>query len=118
MRAIADVQTSGNIDPGFSKRLDFSYQRRRINHHAHSDHRLLLGTKNAAGDQLQNVFLFSDDDCVPGIVAAGHAHDVVERTGKVVHDLAFAFITPLRADHHHRFHRLKPFRAHTVPLGP
>jgi hypothetical protein len=36
---------------------------------------------------------------VPGIVAAGDAGDEVESAGEIVDDLAFAFVTPLRADY-------------------
>jgi hypothetical protein len=58
-------------------------------------------------DQLQNMLFFSDDDGMPGIVTARYTHDVVKRSGKVVDDLALAFVTPLRPDHHHRFHSLR-----------
>jgi hypothetical protein len=47
---------------------------------------------------LEDVLGFADDDGVPGIVATGNANDVVERAGEVVDDLAFAFVTPLRAN--------------------
>ena len=37
-------------------------------------------------------------------MAAGNARDVIKRTRKVVHHLAFALIAPLRAHHHDGFH--------------
>ncbi len=61
---------------------------------------------------MQDVFIFADDHGVAGIVAAGNARDVVERAGEVVDNLAFAFVAPLRAYDHHRFHS-RVLLAHT-----
>jgi hypothetical protein len=99
MGAIGDVQAPGDVDAGLGEHLDFLYESDRIDDDAHADDGVLLGTKNAAGDELENVFLFADDDGVAGIVAAGNANDVVERAGKVVDDFTFAFVTPLRTNH-------------------
>jgi len=45
------------------------------------------------------------DNGVTRIVPAGAPRDVVEGAGQVVNHLAFAFIAPLRAYDHYRFHR-------------
>src|SRR5262245_55895357 len=39
------------------------------------------------------------DDGMPGVVAAVEARDVIHALGEIIHDLALAFITPLRTDH-------------------
>jgi len=47
---------------------------------------------------VENVFRFSEDNGVPGVVAALAAHDDVGVFGKKVDDFAFAFVAPLSAD--------------------
>src|SRR5258708_19299194 len=37
-------------------------------------------------------------------MAPGDARDVIERAGEIINDFAFAFIAPLRTNHHDRFH--------------
>ena len=104
MRPIADVQAAGHADAGFGEHFDFVDERRGIHHHARSDDDVLLGAQDAAGNQLENIAVFADDDCMAGIVAAGDARDVIKRARQIVNDLAFAFIAPLRANHYDRFH--------------
>src|SRR6266568_3728145 len=88
----------------FRKRLDLRHQRSRIHHHARADHGVAFRPQNPARDELQHKAVFPDDDGVPGVVAACNARDVIKRTRKVVHHLAFALIAPLRAHHHDGFH--------------
>jgi hypothetical protein len=38
-----------------------------------------------------------------GVMSALEAHDALGVIGQPVDDLAFAFVTPLGADHHHIF---------------
>src|SRR6266851_5666007 len=102
--AIADVQSPFHVNPSLGERRNFRDQRRRVHHRARPDHRLLLGPKNSARNQLQHVAVFSDDDRVPRVVAACDACNVVKRSRKVVHHLAFTFVAPLRAHHHDGFH--------------
>src|SRR2546425_13276499 len=45
------------------------------------------------------------DTGVARIVPAGAPRDVVKGAGQVVNPLAFAFVAPLRAYDHYRFHR-------------
>src|SRR5712664_248096 len=104
VRAVADVQPPLHLNARFRKRLDFRHQRRRIHHHARSDHRLLLRPQNPARNQLQYITVLPDDDRVPRVVPARHARNVIKRPRKVVHHLAFALVAPLRPHHHHRFH--------------
>src|SRR6266705_1633650 len=104
MGAIADVQTPLHVNSRFRKRLDLRYQRSRIHDHARTAHGVAFRPQNPARDELQHKAVFSDDDGVPGVVAAGNARDVIKRTRKVVHHLAFALIAPLCTHHHDRFH--------------
>src|SRR5690348_9428884 len=108
MSAIGDVQAAGDVYTGLSEHFDFLDQGNGIDDHTHADDGVLPGTQNAAGDELQDVLVFSDDDGVAGIMASGNTNDVVERAGEIIHNFAFAFVTPLRADHDDRFHAL-PF---------
>src|SRR5262249_27266897 len=59
--------------------------------------RCLAGPQDARGDQLQDELAAADLDSVAGVVAALVARDDVEVLREEVDDLAFAFVTPLRA---------------------
>ena len=48
---------------------------------------------------MQNRLHAVDDERVPGVVAALKAHDRRDVLGEQIDDLAFAFVTPLGADH-------------------
>jgi hypothetical protein len=39
-------------------------------------------------------------------VAASDTDNVIERSGKIIDDFAFAFVSPLRTNDDHRFHPL------------
>ena len=67
---------------------------------------MLLGTENAAWNELENVFFLADDDSVACIVAASDTDNIIKRAGKIIDNLAFAFVTPLRANDDDRFHPL------------
>src|SRR5579863_8223959 len=114
MRAIADVQTTFYIDADFLEHLDFGNERGWINHDASANHGVLLRPQNTARNQLEHVAVFADDDGVAGVVSAGDARDVVERSGEIVDDLALPFVTPLRADHNHRFHSRASPQSHVI----
>src|SRR5712692_6600233 len=100
MRAVAEVQAALHVHASFRKRLDLRDEGRGIDHHAGANDRLLLGAQNPAGDELQHEAILADDDGVAGIVSTGDARDEVESASEIVDDLAFAFVTPLRADHY------------------
>ena len=76
--------------------------------------RLALLPQHAAGNQLQDELLAGDGDRVPGVVSAGIAGHHAEILREHVDDLALAFIAPLGAHHHCRFHaffNFSPLRA-------
>src|SRR6478672_12796062 len=114
MSAIADVEAAADIDTGFCEHFDFFDEGDGINHDAHADNGVLFRTKNAARNELENVLVLADDDGVAGVVATGNANDVVERAGEIVHDFAFTFVTPLRANDDDRFHSLCPFQHYKI----
>src|SRR6202041_2251103 len=93
---------------------DFSNERSGINDNACANHSVLRGSQNSARNQLEDVAVFADDDGVAGVVSAGDARDVIERTRKIVDDLAFAFVSPLRADHDDRFHSRASPQSHFI----
>ncbi len=84
--------------------LDFGEQRMRIDDDAIADHGQLAGAHDARGQKRQLVAGSVDDKCMAGIVTALEAHDDIGTLGEPVDDLALAFITPLRTNHHHIRH--------------
>jgi len=118
VRAIADVQAALHVNARLRKGFNFVDERARINNDASPNDGVLFGPQNATGNELQDVLFFADDDGVPGIVAAGHARDVIKRTGEIVNDFAFTFVTPLRADDDDRFHSAVPFFARVCKYNP
>ena len=104
MGAIADVKAAGDVDAVFGEHLDFGNESGGIDHNAGPNYGVLLGAEDATGDELEDKAVTADDHRVPGIMPAGNARDVVKATGKIVNDLSFTFVSPLRADHDDRFH--------------
>src|SRR5207244_13152086 len=49
---------------------------------------------------------FGDNNGMAGIVAASDTDNVIERSGKIIDDFAFAFVSALRANDDDRFHPL------------
>ena len=86
-----------DIDPGLLERFHLIQQRRRIDHHAISDHGLDAGTQNAARNQFKNELAFSNEDGVTGIMAALIARHDGELLGEQVDYFALPLIAPLRA---------------------
>ncbi len=62
------------------------------------------GRRMPLGDQLEDEFLFADENRVAGIVAALIARDDVEALGQQVDYFALAFIAPLRAENNYVAH--------------
>src|SRR5260370_30200669 len=108
---IAEVEAAFYVDAGFCERLNFGDEGCGIDYDAGADDCLLLGSQDAAGDELQDEAVFADDYGVPGVVSAGDARDIVKSAGQIIDDFAFALVAPLRADHHDRFHAV-PSLAH------
>src|SRR5262249_3903171 len=106
VRTVADVEPPAYIDARFRKSFNPRDQRRGIHHHAGANHRVLLRPQNSAGNELQDIALFANDDRVSGIVPAGDARDVIKRTGQIIANLTFALISPFRANHYDRLHSL------------
>ena len=80
-----------------AQRGNFLQQGKGIEHDAVADDGLASGAQNAAGNQLQDEFLAVDGDGVPGVMASGVARHHGEMFGKDIDNLAFAFVSPLRA---------------------
>ena len=78
MCAIAEEKPPANFDVRFRQIFKLDDKRGRINNGSGADHRFFPGAQNAAGDQLQHVFMIVEYYGVPGIVAAGVARRVVE----------------------------------------
>src|SRR6267142_5799446 len=105
------MQAALNVDASFGERFDFGDEGCGIDYDAGADDCLLLGSQDAAGDELQDEAILADDYGVPGVVSAGDARDIVKSAGEIIDDFAFAFVAPLRADYHDRFHAV-PSLAH------
>jgi len=76
--AIADVQAPGDAEVGLFEHFDFGDEGGGVDNDARADDDMLLWAKNAAGDELENVAVFADDDSVACVVAAGDAGDVIK----------------------------------------
>src|SRR6267378_1528968 len=109
--AIAEMQAALYVDASFGERFDFGHEGCGIDYDASADDCLLLGAQDAAGDELQNEAVFADDYGVPGVMSTSDARDIVKSSGQIIDDFAFAFVAPLRADYHDRFHAV-PSLAH------
>jgi len=84
--------------------LDLGQQRPGVDDHTVADHGELSRTHDAGGQKAQLVGDAVDHERVAGIVAALEAHDHIGPRGQPVHNLAFAFVAPLGADHRHVRH--------------
>src|SRR5215475_2127054 len=104
MGAIADVEAASDVDACFGEHFDLSDESSGIDDYPSADNGVLLGTKDAAGDKLENEAILANDDRVSGIVSAGNASDVIKATRKIINNLSLTFVSPLRADHDDRFH--------------
>ena len=95
----------GNVQPLFHVRhacrnqfVDFAEQGFGGNYHAGTDEAVQFFVQDAAGNQAQDGFFAVHHQSVPRIVAALKTHHASGLFGQPVHDFAFAFIAPLRAD--------------------
>ncbi len=96
--AVADEQAAIHFHAGFAQRGHFLEKGDGVEHHAVADDAAAARPQDAARHQLKNEFLSVDDDGVPGIVSAGIAGHDREILRENVHDLALAFVAPLRTD--------------------
>src|SRR6202158_3537972 len=96
------MQPSGDIDSGLRKSVELRDQSQRIDHDARADDRMLARAQDPARNQLQDETIPVVDNRVPRVVPARATRDEIERGRKVVHNLALAFITPLRTYDYNR----------------
>ena len=64
--------------------------------------------KNTGRDQVQNTLLTIDDESVTGVVAALETDDRLGILCQHIDNLAFAFVSPLRAENHDIGHCIAP----------
>jgi len=98
-----DVRRFGNekviidFDPELFEAVDFVDETDGIDDDAVADDAHFAFAKDAGRDEMQDVFLFADEDRVSRVVTALRAHDDVGVTGEDIDDFAFAFVAPLGA---------------------
>jgi hypothetical protein len=63
-----------------------------------------VGIEDAGRDEVERVPLALDDDRVPGVIAALVPNDHIHVLGEEIGDLAFSFVSPLRADQRYARH--------------
>ena len=104
---VGDTQVfRGNLHALRFQTADFGDQRMRIDHDAIADDGELAGTHDAGRQKRKLVADAIDDKRMAGIMAALIPHDDICPLGQPVDNLAFAFVAPLRADHHNIRHFL------------
>jgi hypothetical protein len=106
---VRDKELAVHIDTEVAQFGDFLEESDRVQHDAVADDAFAVGAQHAAGDKLQHEFLALDDDGVSGIMTAGVTGDGGKLPAEHIHNLAFAFVAPLGAEHHcclrsHEFH--------------
>jgi hypothetical protein len=94
---IADEQVAVDGNAGFAKGLYFTHQRHGIEHHAVANHCTAARTKYPAGNKLQDELTPANQDGMASVVSAGITRYDFEALRKNIDDLAFAFVSPLRA---------------------
>ena len=105
VRAVRKMQTPGNVDSVFRERIEFADERGGVHHNARADHGVFAGAQNSARDQLQHEAFTVEDHRMAGVVATRASRNVIERSRKIIHDFAFAFVAPLRAYDYDRLHQ-------------
>ena len=89
--------------------VDLGDQHLRVDHHAVADHRGAARRQYSRRQQVQRVLLaIRGDHGVPRVVAALVPDDVPDLPAEQVGNLAFAFVAPLGADQHDRWHLHHP----------
>ena len=106
VRGVADEQVFLNLHAAFAETFDFADERHWVEHDAIGDHAGFGFAENAGGNEVENIFLTTDDDRVSGIVAALAADDDVSFISEEVDDFSFTFIAPLGADENSVWHKL------------
>jgi hypothetical protein len=81
-----------------NQRIGLLDQRFERDDHAVADEATHAVAQDPRRNEVQHGFPAADDQRMPGIVSALESHDGRRAVGQKIHDLAFAFVTPLRAD--------------------
>ena len=105
---VADEQPVADVDPESRQLFDLGKERLRVDHHPVADDAHDALVEDARRDEVQDEFLAVHVDRVPGVVSALIASDDRESRGHEIDDLAFPFVTPLRAKNHD-VHRAKVY---------
>ena len=105
MRLLADQQPIADVDAEPRQLFDLLEQRLRIDDDAVADHAQDTVVQDAGRDQVEDELLSVDVDRVAGVVPTLIARHDRKRRRHQIDDLAFAFVAPLRAQHHD-IHRL------------
>jgi hypothetical protein len=114
MRPVADAKLLFHRNAQRLQRVHLFHQRRRVYHHAIPDHRRDAGPKNAARNQLQNIFLRANENRVARIVPALVTRHNVETVREKVHHLALSLIAPLCSKNNYVAHA---HTSRTLSLG-
>ncbi|TYZ62153.1 hypothetical protein PybrP1_009624, partial [[Pythium] brassicae (nom. inval.)] len=100
VRAVRDEDAALVVHAHALELVELEQQARQVHDHAVADHAHSVRVQDARRHEVELVLLAVVHDRVPGVRAAGHARDHVVRLREVVHELALAFVAPLRAEHH------------------
>ncbi len=84
-------------DPLLLEGLDLLHQSDRVEDDPVPDHVQLAWPEDTGRDEVQDVFPFTHDHGVPGIVSALSANHQIRRLGQEIDDLALSFVAPLEA---------------------
>src|SRR5438067_11639184 len=98
MRRFANEEVSIHRNFKLEQTIQLGHQADRVDDHSVADNADFAFAQNARRDEMQNVFLFADENSMPGVVSALSAHDDVRLLRQNVDYFAFAFIAPLGAN--------------------
>ena len=98
VRALGDMEASLELEAPAFDLLKFLHEIERIHHNAVADHAMLAVVQDTRGNEVENVFLVSDDDGMARVRAALEADNDIRFLGQEVNNLALAFIAPLGAN--------------------
>ena len=104
VRARADLDSRRrNLDALFHQPFCFLKESFRIDHHPIAEDAHFPGMNNSRRQQMKHERTITHLHRMAGIVPTLIPGDDVKALGKQVHNLAFAFIAPLGADHYNSF---------------
>ncbi len=98
VRRLAHDEVVADFHAELAQAGDFLDEADGVNDHAVADDAQFVFAQNAGRHEVQDVFLFADENGMAGVVATGVADDDVRILRQHVNDFAFAFVAPLSAD--------------------